>query len=52
MVIGGAASVVTAIGWWFGFPDLRRTDRFPRMGGPDPNGVVEGPVETGPPAPG
>lgn len=30
VVIGGAASVVTAFGWWFGFPALRRTDRFPR----------------------
>lgn len=32
VVIGGVASVVTAVGWWFGFPDLRRTDRFPRTG--------------------
>ena len=30
VVIGGAASVVTAVGWWFGFPALRRQDRFPR----------------------
>lgn len=34
VVIGGAASVVTAAGWWFGFPALRRTDRFPRMPSP------------------
>lgn len=40
VVIGGVASVVTAVGWWFGFPALRRTDRFPRTGLP--------PVETGP----
>jgi MFS family permease len=31
VVLGGAASVVVAVGWWFGFPDLRRMDRFPRM---------------------
>lgn len=31
VVLGGVASVVVAIGWWFGFPDLRRLDRFPRM---------------------
>lgn len=47
VVIGGVASVATAVAWWFGFPALRRTDRFPRMalrtgpsaappGGPDP----------------
>lgn len=47
VVIGGVASVATAVTWWFGFPALRRTDRFPRMalrtgssatppGGPDP----------------
>jgi len=29
IVIGGVASVFVAIGWWFGFPDLRKTDRFP-----------------------
>jgi hypothetical protein len=29
IVIGGVASVVVAVGWWFGFPDLRKTDRFP-----------------------
>ena len=31
IVIGGAASVVVAFAWWFGFPALRRLDRFPRM---------------------
>jgi MFS family permease len=31
VVIGGVASVMVAVTWWFGFPDLRRTDRFPRM---------------------
>jgi MFS family permease len=31
VVIGGAASVITAFGWWFGFPALRKTDGFPRM---------------------
>ncbi len=31
VVMGGVASVVVAVGWWFGFPALRRTDRFPRM---------------------
>lgn len=47
VVIGGVASVATAVAWWFAFPALRRTDRFPRMarrtgssaappGGPDP----------------
>jgi len=30
VVIGGVASVATAFGWWFGFPALRRQDRFPR----------------------
>ena len=29
IVIGGVASVFVAISWWFGFPDLRKTDRFP-----------------------
>jgi predicted MFS family arabinose efflux permease len=29
IVFGGAASVVVAIAWWFGFPDLRKLDRFP-----------------------
>ncbi|MFA5885077.1 MAG: MFS transporter [Acidimicrobiia bacterium] len=49
VVMGGVASVVVAVGWWFGFPDLRRTDRFPRMQARP----VEGPpVETEPPAPG
>jgi len=32
VVLGGVMSVVVAVGWWFGFPDLRRLDRFPRMG--------------------
>ena len=31
VVIGGVASVMVAVTWWFGFPDLRKTDRFPRM---------------------
>jgi hypothetical protein len=31
IVIGGVASVFVAIGWWFGFPELRKTDRFPGM---------------------
>jgi MFS family permease len=38
VVIGGVASVVTAVGWWFGFPDLRRQDRFPRTEEPTPSG--------------
>src|SRR5262245_35997653 len=41
IVLGGVASVLVAIGWWFGFPDLRKTDRFPgfdEMGTP-PKGV-------------
>jgi len=29
IVLGGVASVFVAVGWWFGFPDLRKTDRFP-----------------------
>src|SRR5262245_3463195 len=29
IVFGGVASVFVAIGWWFGFPALRKTDRFP-----------------------
>jgi len=45
VVIGGVASVITAVGWWFGFPDLRRTDRFPRTG-------PSGPTGTGPPGSG
>jgi len=49
VVIGGVASVIVAVGWWFGFPDLRRTDRFPRMedrtGGPAP--VEVEPSESG-----
>lgn len=35
VVIGGVASVVTAFGWWFGFPALRKTDGFPRMTAPE-----------------
>jgi MFS family permease len=29
IVLGGVASVFVAVGWWFGFPALRKTDRFP-----------------------
>jgi MFS family permease len=29
VVIGGVASVFVAVGWWFGFSELRKTDRFP-----------------------
>jgi MFS family permease len=47
VVIGGVASVFVAVGWWFGFPDLRRTDRFPRM---EPRPVDPEVVE--PPEPG
>ena len=28
----GRRQSALAVGWWFGFPDLRRLDRFPRMG--------------------
>jgi MFS family permease len=49
VVIGGAASVLVAIGWWFGFPDLRRMDRFPRLA---PNPVEAPPVESPTPEPG
>jgi hypothetical protein len=59
VVIGGVASVATAVAWWFGFPALRRTDRFPRMAlrsgpatgpatGPDPPAPPPAP----PPGPG
>jgi hypothetical protein len=51
VVLGGAASVVTAVGWWFGFPDLRRTDRFPRTGASAPGAAPAAPaVEQGPEA--
>jgi len=41
IVIGGVASVIVAVGWWFGFPDLRKTDRFPGFDdtGEPPKGV-------------
>lgn len=42
VVLGGVGSVVVAIGWWFGFPALRRLDRFPRTGMP-----VESPGDAG-----
>lgn len=46
VVIGGVASVGTAFAWWFGFPDLRRQDRFPRT--EEPTGpAVEGGSPTG-----
>jgi len=45
VVIGGVASVATAVGWWFGFPALRRQDRFPRTEEPGP--AVEGGVTQG-----
>ncbi|MGH9180054.1 MAG: MFS transporter, partial [Acidimicrobiales bacterium] len=34
VVLGGAATLLIAAGWWLLFPDLRRVDRFPS--GPDP----------------
>lgn len=64
VVIGGVASVATAVAWWFGFPALRRTDRFPRMAlrptpatgpaaGPDPPVPTAGaPPPTAAPPPG
>jgi MFS family permease len=41
IVIGGVASVIVAVGWWFGFPDLRKTDRFPGFDdtGEPPKGI-------------
>ena len=41
IVLGGIASVLVAVGWWFGFPDLRKTDRFPGFDdtGEPPKGV-------------
>ena len=32
---------MVAIGWWFGFPDLRKTDRFPGFDetGEPPKGI-------------
>ena len=29
VVLGGMATIGIAVGWWFGFPDLRRVDEFP-----------------------
>lgn len=36
IAFGGAASVVVAIAWWFGFPDLRKLDRFPGIASGSP----------------
>jgi predicted MFS family arabinose efflux permease len=40
VVLGGVASVGVAFGWWFGFPALRKLDRFPRLGGSEPTGAA------------
>ena len=45
VVVGGVASVAVAIGWWFGFPALRKLDRFPMHG-------VDGALDTGGSTPG
>jgi len=29
VVLGGAATLAVAAGWWWRFPDLRDVDRFP-----------------------
>ncbi|MBM3658785.1 MAG: MFS transporter [Actinobacteria bacterium] len=50
VVMGGGASVVVAVVWWFAFPALRRTDRFPRMEpSPPDESALPAPVETPPP---
>lgn len=48
VVMGGVASVFVAVGWWFGFPALRRLNRFPRMVGGPAESVPAGsaPVES------
>jgi predicted MFS family arabinose efflux permease len=35
VVLGGVGSVIVAGAWWFGFPALRRMDRFPGMSAPE-----------------
>jgi predicted MFS family arabinose efflux permease len=36
VVLGGAATLLVATGWWWLFPSLRKVDRFPGLAGPDP----------------
>lgn len=36
IVLGGMATIGIAVGWWYGFPDLREVDRFPGSGRPEP----------------
>jgi len=36
IVLGGMATIGIAVGWWYGFPDLRELDRFPGSGRPEP----------------
>lgn len=40
IVFGGAATIAIAVGWWFGFPDLRDVDRFPGTGPPEPTDEI------------
>jgi MFS family permease len=35
VVLGGAATLAIALGWWFRFPALRNVDRFPQLAEPD-----------------
>jgi MFS family permease len=44
VVFGGVASVFVAIGWWFGFPALRKTDRFPGMDDGEPPKGIDSPL--------
>lgn len=55
VVVGGVASVVVAFAWWFGFPALRKLDRFPlhAVGADGPPAVAPGdPDDPAAPAPG
>ncbi|HZP30328.1 MAG TPA: MFS transporter [Acidimicrobiia bacterium] len=35
VVLGGAATLLVATGWWWLFPSLRKVDRFPGLAAPD-----------------
>jgi MFS family permease len=49
VVLGGAATLGIALGWWFRFPALRDVDRFPRLAQPARSEGDPGPGSPGSP---
>jgi MFS family permease len=46
VVLGGAATLLVATGWWWLFPALRKVDRFPGLAGPTDAGPEPSPAPT------